>query len=223
MSSRFQALNLINYSLRGAFALGLCCALAACGSDSGDDGGNGGSGQGGSGQGGSGQGGSGQGGSGQGGSGQGGSGQGGNGGSGQCEFSCNDGCPNIVCECNNGSIINSTFCSNDCCAFQSVTCTDACHDDGGWSGASGGNGGSGQGGNGGSGQGGSGQGGSGGGGNPVGGHCAGNEDCASRICLFKGDADFGYCSQVCESFADCPSFWDCEEVGNASGTYCVQD
>jgi hypothetical protein len=46
-------------------------------------------------------------------------------------------------------------------------------------------------------------------------------DCSVDICLFAGNADYGFCSQLCDSFADCPSFWDCATVGNASGTYCV--
>ena len=46
-------------------------------------------------------------------------------------------------------------------------------------------------------------------------------DCATNICIFAGDAAFGFCSIVCDSFADCPSFWECVDVGNASTTYCV--
>jgi len=32
----------------------------------------------------------------------------------------------------------------------------------------------------------------------------------------------GYCTKECESFTECPTFWKCKEVGNASGTYCVK-
>ena len=44
-----------------------------------------------------------------------------------------------------------------------------------------------------------------------------------NACLFKPNADFGYCTKTCMSFTDCPDFWDCTEVGNASGLYCVQN
>jgi hypothetical protein len=57
--------------------------------------------------------------------------------------------------------------------------------------------------------------------------CSDNADC-DTACLFGFDedgnqTDFGYCTKPCESFADCPTFWDCEEVGNAVGTFCIQD
>lgn len=55
----------------------------------------------------------------------------------------------------------------------------------------------------------------------VGKTCSKNRDCTD-VCLFKGSADFGYCSKACESFTDCPTFWECNEVGNASGKYCIQ-
>ena len=64
---------------------------------------------------------------------------------------------------------------------------------------------------------------SGSGGADVGKTCTGNADCATNLCLFHGEADYGYCTTECESFSDCPSFWDCTNVGNASGTYCVKD
>ena len=60
------------------------------------------------------------------------------------------------------------------------------------------------------------------GGGNVGDECQGDGDCNSNICLFKSGSAFGYCSKICSSFTDCPDFWNCEEVGNASGTYCVQ-
>jgi hypothetical protein len=50
--------------------------------------------------------------------------------------------------------------------------------------------------------------------------CEENADC-SDICVFAGDADFGICTMRCESFSDCPDFWDCGPVGNASGDYCI--
>ena len=52
--------------------------------------------------------------------------------------------------------------------------------------------------------------------------CTKNSDC-SDVCLFKGSADYGYCSKSCESFTECPTFWMCEEVMNASGKYCIQN
>ena len=59
-------------------------------------------------------------------------------------------------------------------------------------------------------------------GGKTGDQCRGNGDCSSRSCLGKSGAAFGYCTNVCDSFADCPAFWDCTEVGNASAKYCVQ-
>jgi hypothetical protein len=41
--------------------------------------------------------------------------------------------------------------------------------------------------------------------------------------VVAGTASFGYCTKTCESFTDCPTFWDCERVGNASAKYCVQN
>jgi hypothetical protein len=58
-------------------------------------------------------------------------------------------------------------------------------------------------------------------GGAVGDQCTSDADCADNACLFAGDVDYGFCSKVCDSFADCPSFWECEPVGNASANYCV--
>lgn len=191
-------------------------ALAACSSDAGDGDDDGAAGTAGGATGGS-SGGSSTGGSNTGGSNTGGSSAGGSStGGGTTCTSCDDGCPNIPCACQDGSIVNTTFCDNGCCAPAEVACPDSCADNGGWvSGGTGGTGGSGGGETGGSGGGSS--------GNDVGGECQGDDDCITKICLFKSGASFGYCSMMCESFADCPTFWDCTEVGNASGTYCVQD
>jgi hypothetical protein len=52
--------------------------------------------------------------------------------------------------------------------------------------------------------------------------CQDNKDCDSGVCLFRGRAQYGYCSKECESFSSCPSFWECERVGNGSGKYCTQ-
>lgn len=113
-------------------------------------------------------------------------------------------------------------CLSDGSGFGACQCGDAGDDA---SAGSGGGGNAGSGGGAGTASGGSGNaggGGSGGGGNDVGGECKNDDGCKTQVCLFKGSATWGYCSKTCESFADCPSFWDCEEVGNASGKYCVQ-
>jgi hypothetical protein len=59
------------------------------------------------------------------------------------------------------------------------------------------------------------------GGGDVGDQCMQDGDCSDYACIFAGDVDYGFCSTVCESFSDCPSFWNCENVGNASAKYCV--
>ena len=54
--------------------------------------------------------------------------------------------------------------------------------------------------------------------------CQFNNDCEYGACYFTDPGDaFGYCTATCESFTDCPTFWDCEEPSNASGKYCVDD
>jgi hypothetical protein len=58
-------------------------------------------------------------------------------------------------------------------------------------------------------------------GGDVGDQCMSDSDCAENACIFAGDVDYGFCSTVCDSFADCPAFWDCVPVGNASANYCV--
>ena len=60
--------------------------------------------------------------------------------------------------------------------------------------------------------------------NDFGDTCQGPEDCLYGACLVRNDGDIaGYCSATCESFTDCPTFWDCGELNNAAGTYCIQD
>ena len=58
-------------------------------------------------------------------------------------------------------------------------------------------------------------------GGDIGDECRSDDDCQSRACLFAPDAAFGFCSKVCDSWSDCPSFWECVEVGNATRTYCA--
>ena len=53
--------------------------------------------------------------------------------------------------------------------------------------------------------------------------CEGNGGCQSDACIFRSGDDSGYCTKACESFSDCPSFWECESVGNAAGKFCKQN
>jgi hypothetical protein len=57
----------------------------------------------------------------------------------------------------------------------------------------------------------------------LGNQCQQNSDCMYDACLFVDGAQFGYCSKTCMDFTECPTFWDCTMVGNASGLYCVQN
>ena len=70
-----------------------------------------------------------------------------------------------------------------------------------------------------------GSGGSGGDGGKPGDPCMYAEDCAGKVCLFETDSmdDWGFCSQPCVDWTDCPDFWDCVDIGNASGKACVPD
>jgi hypothetical protein len=52
--------------------------------------------------------------------------------------------------------------------------------------------------------------------------CHTNADCDSKVC-FTGKGDLGYCTKMCNSFSDCPSFWECEHVGNAPQKICMQE
>lgn len=52
--------------------------------------------------------------------------------------------------------------------------------------------------------------------------CTKNSDCASNTC-FVGAGELGYCTRMCDSFSDCPSFWECERAGNAPQRICQQD
>ncbi|MEM6955335.1 MAG: hypothetical protein AAF645_06585 [Myxococcota bacterium] len=54
--------------------------------------------------------------------------------------------------------------------------------------------------------------------------CTFNNDCVFDTCLFRTSADIsGYCTSTCESFADCPTFWNCEEIASGAGRRCVQN
>jgi hypothetical protein len=43
-------------------------------------------------------------------------------------------CPNTVCNCKDGTPINTTACNNMCCGKAADICPDACKDNMGWSG-----------------------------------------------------------------------------------------
>ena len=60
-------------------------------------------------------------------------------------------------------------------------------------------------------------------GGDIGDQCFSDDDCSTPICLFAGDVDYGFCSIPCEDVFDCPDFWDCVEVENATLLYCAPD
>lgn len=52
--------------------------------------------------------------------------------------------------------------------------------------------------------------------------CKTNKDCDSNTC-FVGYGELGYCTQMCNSWSECPSHWDCERARNAPQKICMQD
>src|SRR5262249_6638985 len=54
----------------------------------------------------------------------------------------------------------------------------------------------------------------------VGKTCSQDTECESAVCVFRGGASRGYCSKECQSWSDCPSFWECQHVLNGSTHYC---
>jgi len=52
--------------------------------------------------------------------------------------------------------------------------------------------------------------------------CHKNSECEQDAC-FTGHGDLGYCTTFCNSFSDCPSFWECKKPGNAPQRICIQD
>ncbi len=52
--------------------------------------------------------------------------------------------------------------------------------------------------------------------------CTKNADCESNTC-FVGNGNLGYCTRMCNSFSECPSFWECKRAGNAPQSICMQD
>ena len=63
-----------------------------------------------------------------------------------------------------------------------------------------------------------------GGGQEIGELCQEDHECEDDICVWENPGDtYGYCTKFCESFADCPSFWSCEELADAPADVCVED
>jgi hypothetical protein len=52
--------------------------------------------------------------------------------------------------------------------------------------------------------------------------CRNNSECSSKTC-FVGSGELGYCTQMCSSFTECPTHWECERAGNAPQKICMQD
>lgn len=52
--------------------------------------------------------------------------------------------------------------------------------------------------------------------------CHKNHECEQDAC-FTGHGDLGYCTKFCNSFSDCPTFWECKKPGNAPQRICMQD
>jgi hypothetical protein len=54
--------------------------------------------------------------------------------------------------------------------------------------------------------------------------CESSDACLYDACVVRSLDDIaGFCTAPCDSFSDCPAFWNCEELENAGGKYCVQD
>lgn len=51
--------------------------------------------------------------------------------------------------------------------------------------------------------------------------CRSDADCGG-ICVFRDvqNDSTGQCTYACDSFADCPSFWECRELGNGAASVC---
>jgi hypothetical protein len=62
-------------------------------------------------------------------------------------------------------------------------------------------------------------------GKDLGGICLKDGDCASELCVFKGDSPRGVCTKQCNNVTDCPggyTAWDdCAEVQNVTGKVCI--
>jgi hypothetical protein len=51
--------------------------------------------------------------------------------------------------------------------------------------------------------------------------CHKNDECASEAC-YVGYGDLGYCTKMCDSWSDCPSFYECKKAANAPQRICMQ-
>ena len=60
--------------------------------------------------------------------------------------------------------------------------------------------------------------------NDFGESCRTDDDC-NGSCIYRNaeDDDFGQCTYTCDSFSDCPSFWQCRELGNGAASVCWDD
>lgn len=52
--------------------------------------------------------------------------------------------------------------------------------------------------------------------------CKHNSDCESNTC-FVGRGELGYCTKMCNSWSECPSYWECQRAANAPQKICMQD
>lgn len=52
--------------------------------------------------------------------------------------------------------------------------------------------------------------------------CRTNADCESNTC-FVGSGQLGYCTKMCNSWSECPSFWECKRAANAPQAICQQN
>lgn len=112
-----------------------------------------------------------------------------------CAKSCNHGddCPSIPCKCEDGTVVNTQSCSNNCCLGETDACSSSCkpHDGpaGTWNESRDGK--------------------------KTGKGCRADSECGSNLCFH------GVCSKTCTSFGDCPPFWDCVD-GKIGQRYCAK-
>lgn len=104
-----------------------------------------------------------------------------------------DDCKSIPCACEDGTVVNTRRCHNDCCVLKDEACSASCerHDGprGTWDAVREG-------------------------GKQTGKGCKADGDCASKICIR------GYCSRKCTSFGDCPPFWECVDPTSGFDKIC---
>lgn len=114
-----------------------------------------------------------------------------------CATTCNkaEDCPASRCECEDGKLITARSCTNNCCMATTATCGGVCDDHDGMKGTWNDQR---------------------EGGKQTGKSCKTDDDCARKLCYR------GYCTRSCESFGDCPPFWECDEVGGGTEKLCVR-